>query len=833
MSKKYNLTGGILLSLILREKKQRISKRSNTLGKTDRLNDYEVLFELVKIADTKVEINNSGSNTQIASKFRACESNNGNWIPLLKNDYIDEFKNGMTDKYSILLSRTERFINTYIETREKNISRLAQSILEMIYLDDSIDNDAEFYICDNKNPIKKSDLTPDKSYELKPLLLGVWHYIVVSKIKNKTGKDTFNSIHKKSSDGKNECIFKSSLYKDTLISFPSFQNENETIEEDEIIVENPTRVKYEEYITNTYETLNKVRTLIFPQSIDFYQIYVSSEIGIKPTKLNEDRRTLPKAKPQSFIDAFGHFTTISANGGMGKSMFMKHMFLSFKRDWGKDCKLIPIFISLKDYPNEDISIMEYIYKKVEKYVSLKEFKEDLKTGSFLFLFDALDEIKPGLTQDFVAKLEQFSTDYAENYFILSSRPSTSANSLNRFISLRLDPFKLEHSIFMIQKLNKLTESKNNFITQLQRLYYRKYTTIASNPLMLTIMYMIYVDKNDIPDLEYKFYEEAFDVIYKKHDEIKNFNRNFKTQLSKSEFRKVIAELSSMIFYDFKFSFEYNKFEEVVDEINRKHGTHINVDHLLYDLHKNIEIIYFENEKYHFLHRSFQEYFTALHLSKLSDNELKAMIPQIDQYGLNYSEAKKEENNGILGYIFVNNFDVINMLRDMNYKKYFNCVVMPFLEDIIAEPYGLDSYLSFLDKIHKSIVYTAAQTHEVGMAMGSELARLILKEKAIDEDVSIGYGPDLKNYIDDYACLFEIDNPDGSTGCYLDYGYKLGDEEIKDKEPYSTIYNVPVKDIINNKDEFVELIEVIDDESYPLKMQYDGLYEYLQELKAHK
>ena len=426
-----------------------------------------------------------------------------------------------------------------------------------------------------------------------------------------------------------------------------------------------------------------------------------------------------------------------------------------------------------------------------------------------------------------------STDYAENYFILSSRPSTSANSLNRFISLILHPLKSEYASHMIRKLNKLSNSKNNFITQLNRTYYRKYKSIASNPLMLTIMYMIYVDKNDIPDLEFKFYEEAFDVIYKKHDEIKNFNRNFKTQLSKSEFRKVIAELCFMTYYGFDFSFDYSKFEEVVDEINNKNGIHINVDHLLYDLHKNIELIYFENEKYHFIHRSFQEYFTALHLSKMNNKELLSMIPQIDQYGFNYTMAKRKENYELLGYIFVNNIDVLDMLRDMNYKKYFDWIIIPFLEDLLLEPYGLDSYLNFLDKIHKSIVYTSKQTHEVGMSIGSDLADSILKEKDIVTDISLYHSLDLKKYIEDYVYLFDIDNPDGSTGCYLDYGYRLDDEEIKDKEPYATIYKVPVKDIVNNKDEFVELIEIINDESHHLKMQYDGLYEYLQELKAHK
>lgn len=833
MGKNYTLTGGIFLSLILRERKQRFTKKANTEGKTDGLNDSEILLELFRIVRPSIKFTSQSSTLPIASKFRTCKSNHGAWIPLLDPDFIEEFKNGLDNNYATLLSRTEKFINRFIELKDKNISRLAQSILEIIFHDSSIDENAEFYIFDNKNPIKKSDLTPDKSYEIKPLLLGVWHYIVVNKIKNKNGETTFNNIHKKSSDGKYQCTFKCLLYKETKISFQSFQNEDEIIEEDEDIIQNPVRIKYEKYISNTYGTLINVHTLLYPQSIDFYDIYVCSDIGLNPTKLIEDRKILEKATPQSFIEKYGHFTTISAHGGMGKSMFMRHMFLSFKKDWGKNCKLIPIFISLKDYPNDGISMIEFVYKKLEKYVNFNEFKSDLNSGSFLFLFDALDEIKPGLTQDFVSKLEQFSTDYAENYFILSSRPSTSANSLNRFISLILHPLKPEYASHMIRKLNKLSNSKNNFITQLSRTYYRKYKSIASNPLMLTIMYMIYVDKNDIPDLEFKFYEEAFDVIYKKHDEIKNFNRNFKTQLSKSEFRKVIAELCFMTYYGFDFSFDYSKFEEVVDEINNKNGTHINVDHLLYDLHKNIELIYFENEKYHFIHRSFQEYFTALHLSKMNNKELLSMIPQIDQYGFNYTMAKRKENDGLLGYIFVNNIDVLDMLRDMNYKKYFDWIMIPFLEDLLLEPYGLDSYLNFLDKIHKSIVYTSKQTHEVGMSIGSELAESILKEKAIDTDISLYHSLDLKKYIEDYVYLFEIDNPDGSTGCYLDYGYRLDDEEIKDKEPYATIYKVPVKDIVNNKDEFVELIEIIDDESHPLKMQYDGLYEYLQELKAHK
>jgi len=86
------------------------------------------------------------------------------------------------------------FVNTFLEvgTSIKKEEWLVKAILDLIENDESVPEEQEFFICSGGQGITKSTLRQMSDFSLQPLLLGVWHYVVVNRPDNRSGKDTFD-----------------------------------------------------------------------------------------------------------------------------------------------------------------------------------------------------------------------------------------------------------------------------------------------------------------------------------------------------------------------------------------------------------------------------------------------------------------------------------------------------------------------------------------------------------------------------------------------------------------------------------------------------------------
>lgn len=113
-----------------------------------------------------------------------------------------------------------------------------------------------------------------------------------------------------------------------------------------------------------------------------------------------------------------------------------------------------------------------------------------------------------------------------------------------------------------------------------------------------------------------FYREAFLALSQKHDASKGaYKRILKKGLSTDRFADYFAELCSRSYHDEKFELnetEFAKYYEELKEREKEQNKITTIEDFSYDLSTNICLMYFEGGKYHFTHRSFQEYFCALY-----------------------------------------------------------------------------------------------------------------------------------------------------------------------------------------------------------------------------
>ncbi len=96
-------------------------------------------------------------------------------------------------------------------------------------------------------------------------------------------------------------------------------------------------------------------------------------------------------------------------------------------------------------------------------------------------------------------------------------------------------------------------------------------------------------------------------------------------------------------------------------------------------------MYKEGEKYYFIHRSFQEYFTAVYFASGFDTKL-------------INVGKFFDTNG------ARNYDkTFDMLYDMIPNKVERFIFMPYLEKLLAGK-GREAYWSFLESVFGYLYY---------------------------------------------------------------------------------------------------------------------------------
>jgi hypothetical protein len=127
--------------------------------------------------------------------YKSC-SDDGSNLSFLFPDMVSAFDSRVKNGYSKALKAMCDFVDRYLElgTSIKKEEWLVRALLELIETDTSIDDKQEFYLCDGWQGITKATLSQMCNFTLQPFLLGVWHFIVVCRPDNKSGKSTFDIL---------------------------------------------------------------------------------------------------------------------------------------------------------------------------------------------------------------------------------------------------------------------------------------------------------------------------------------------------------------------------------------------------------------------------------------------------------------------------------------------------------------------------------------------------------------------------------------------------------------------------------------------------------------
>lgn len=182
MEKGMRLCGGTFFTLLLEMKRKK--------GVTN----PDCLKALVNIFYKSSDYFGKSTFTSNTSQYKTCELNASDWLQFDVKENVEEFSAKITNpqNYQELLSMMEELVINKLIKDEEKMTWVVHALLELIFVDDNIKDDAVFFVCKDGKGLRKARLLSIKDEEVyfPSFLLGVWHFIIENVPDNSVGKDT-------------------------------------------------------------------------------------------------------------------------------------------------------------------------------------------------------------------------------------------------------------------------------------------------------------------------------------------------------------------------------------------------------------------------------------------------------------------------------------------------------------------------------------------------------------------------------------------------------------------------------------------------------------------
>ncbi|WP_386372144.1 NACHT domain-containing protein [Sulfitobacter aestuarii] len=307
--------------------------------------------------------------------------------------------------------------------------------------------------------------------------------------------------------------------------------------------------------------------------------------------------------------AAGQRVVVKGNGGSGKTIFLKHLWLSrFQQPEGR----IPIFVELRRLNDlKSIDILAFCRNELQSDMSFGKgvFEKLCEAGKFEFIFDGFDEVNRESRKTVERQLISISEKYRKCCFLISGREDDRFSSWGEFEIYSVSPLSLEDVRELIEKIPFDRKVKKKFLETLKEDFYRQHKSFLSSPLLACMMLMTFNENATIPSKLTEFYKSAFQTLLTWHDATKDsFERD--RSLSVDEFRRVFSTFCLVSYYDQAFEFDDETFRRYMQKSLDYHGIEANLDDVINDVCESANLLQKDGLKYLFVHRSFQEYFAA-------------------------------------------------------------------------------------------------------------------------------------------------------------------------------------------------------------------------------
>jgi HEAT repeat protein/energy-coupling factor transporter ATP-binding protein EcfA2 len=383
-------------------------------------------------------------------------------------------------------------------------------------------------------------------------------------------------------------------------------------------------------------------------------------------QLKKGNESRPLSLQQMLLqDAFKK-VVILGDPGSGKTTLLNYLALIASEETSqlvllKSKELLPIFIRIRDYEKHENNILKYLYGEFKDNFQIANIPNGileywLSNGEILLLIDGLDEVASETKRNrVVEKIHSFLEQFPSNNVVISSRPAGYRRNyfrVEKFPHLILQPFNENQIDEYVDKWYKTREPdfrrRSDFQNSLKRTIREgaRIKQLASNPLLLTIITLVYRHEAHLPKKRYKLYEKAVETLLINWDTSKELDQHKSLEYIKyDDMLRLMQQLAYWI--------------HTQGGVGEEGGTLVDKDELIITLGsfikemKRIELYQAREEAerfldyvrsrsglmneqgnncYAFVHKTFQEYLTAEEiLYRQEDEDFSIVLEHIKNH----------------------------------------------------------------------------------------------------------------------------------------------------------------------------------------------------------
>ena len=245
----------------------------------------------------------------------------------------------------------------------------------------------------------------------------------------------------------------------------------------------------------------------------------------------------------------------------------------------------------------------------------------LSAGGALILLDGLDEVRDTDNSWVLRQIREFSQQFSQNQFVITCRIAAREYTFEQFTEVEIADFDDEQ---IADFSGKWFRSKNDLIKAerfLQKLREdAPILELATNPLLLTLLCLVFEDSGSFPINRAELYQTGVDVLLKKWDVKRNIEREqVYKRLSLKRKEDLLSQIARTTFEAGNYFFKQREVERYITQyIQNLPDASTDLEVLELDsvaVLKSIEAqhgLFVERARgiYSFSHLTFHEYFTA-------------------------------------------------------------------------------------------------------------------------------------------------------------------------------------------------------------------------------
>ncbi|MBP3818568.1 MAG: NACHT domain-containing protein [Butyrivibrio sp.] len=763
---------------------------------------------------------------------------------------VENFRISVEKNDANILEKVAEVTEKIIDREQNNAKILIGRVLYVIHRDNNIEDATDFYIHPDGHCVAKKDILKTKKFYLPSFILGIWHYIVMTAVKNtdkepsEEARSTYSEFYVKNgenhSSAKLKDEYKISLISDIEVSFknPAKEHQNlyilESKKSDNNLVDDTTQKLKDDWIEKYIDILlrkySSIKDLTFGNKFkDFDSIYISRSILVQnPNAISREKADVTSIES---LRKYSNRIIITGVAGIGKTMLLKHLLLTSIRQYKtKDDFRIPIFVNLVDYSGKGGQLFEYIVKSLD--VSAKgldsDFRSDMSNGIFLFFFDGMENLASSLLKQFIGEINVMIDEYPENLYVISSRPLCNGifSYLHDFTVMELQSLTKEQSLKLISRMPyKESDELNKFKFIFEKYCFEQCKGISDNPKLLSILRENCIGILNLDQVMHTVCRDICDELLPSTEIVALAGKQMlRTKLPREVFMEYLGAISTRAYADNLPSLTRDELDGYLDAVKLVNYNFLN-DDFVYDLTVTTCFMYLHDGKFYFLSKVLQNYLCAkCYLNGRYYNLRERM-------DVNFTLKESNQNFP---------YDVFNILYAMDKQKTEEMLFLPYLQSLMLTCKQGKGYLTFLETFYPEIYYCKPCTQQKCFFASVHsspyiLYNFIVKKAHIERFVNSDDLPCIQEFKLDAESLPKLESK-VSVSFLKRYIVDNDNGQFQLKPLISDdvqvdYFCIPIKSVMENSSRYLSLIDILVSEKFGIKEEYNKLCEFTQELNS--